>query len=246
MNISSRLLLVPVFFALVAPALAHERENTAAQPHLEPVKGIPLAVSFSSSWESRYYLEDSILSNMLEMQWHSLSLGFWYGNSPEQRYDELHTTLLYHHEFSSGIEAYLGYNHVRFPHGDGHHDHEIHSGFSYAGLPYELEVALDAYHSFEADGFFSELSVGREWELTEELSTSLTAIFGVNQGYVADGHDGANHVALSWGLAYSLSESLSLVGHGTYNWGMDRKAGAPDDAALKDFFHAGIGLEWSF
>ena len=247
-----RLLCLPILFVLFTPALAHERENTALQPHLQSEEP-SLSVLYSATWESRYYLEGrdsldgaSILSQTLELEWESLVFGVWYGNATGQRYDELHTSLLYHHDFGNSLEGYLGYNHVRFPHGDGHHDHEIHTGISYAGLPQDIELALDAYHSFEADGFFAELSAGREWELTEELSTSLTAMFGVNQGYVSDGHDGANHIAASWGLAYSLSEALSIVGHATYNWGIDRKAGAPDDAALKDFFHAGVGLELSF
>ena len=244
---------LPILLSFSAISFAHERETTVTQPHLQTSEEDVLSVNYSASWESRYYLEgrdvldgDSIVSQTLELQWQSLALAVWYGNSTEQHYDELHTALILHHEFGSDIEGYLGYNHVRFPHGDGHHDHEIHTGLSCAGLPCDLEVALDAYHSFEADGFFAELSANREWELSEKLSTSLTAMFGVNQGYVADGHDGANHLGLSWGLSYTLSESLAIVGHTTYNWGIDRKAGAPDDDLLKDFFHAGIGLELEF
>ena len=245
----------PLLVALsLLPSLAigHERENVAYSVHPAPTADA-LSVTFSSFWESRYYLEgrdvldgDSILSNTLEFQWDSFSAGIWYGNSTEQHYDELHATLLYHHSFGETLEAYLGYNHVRFPHDDGHHDHEIHTGLSWSGCPMGIEWAVDAYHSMEAGGFFVESSGSYGWELSDKLSASLTGIFGMNQGYVADGHDGANHIAASIGLSYALTDSLTIGAHGTYSWGIDRKAGAADDASLKDFFHAGIGLELSF
>ena len=236
---------------LITPTLAHEREHGAVSVHALDEEH--LSASFATAWESRYYVEgrdaldgDSILAQTMELRWQAMSFGVWYGNSSEQHYDELHTALLYHFELASDFEAYFGYNHVRFPHGDGHHDHEIHSGISWNGLPHEVELALDAYHSFGADGFFAEASASRAWELTDSLSADVTAILGMNQGYVADGHDGANHTALSLGLTYVLSESWTLNAHGTYSWAIDRKAGAADGASLKDFFHAGVGVEWSF
>lgn len=68
----------------------------------------------------------------------------------------------------------------------------------------------------------------------------------MNQGYVADGHDGANHLAPQIGLSYALTESVTLHGHATYNWAIDRDANAAEDDALKDFFHAGLKIEWTF
>lgn len=233
-------------------SLAHERENQSISVHPEETHA-QLAAVFSSTWESRYYLEgrdildgNSILTQTLELQWQSLVAGVWYGNSAEQHYDELQLSIAWHQSMGENVEGYIGYTQIRFPHGDGHHDHEIHGGLSYTGCPLGIEYAIDAYHSFAANGFFAEASASREWELTEKLSTSLAAIIGMNQGYVADGHDGANHVAASLGLSYALTDSLTLGAHGTYSWGIDRKAGAADDASLKDFLHAGIGVECSF
>lgn len=209
------------------------------------------AGAFVTSWESRYFSEgrdnldgDSLWVNHIEYQWQTFAAGLWYGTSPDQSYDELQLSLAWHRKFGN-IESYMGYTHVRLPSED-EHDHEVGAGIAYTGLPYDIEVALDAYHSFEADGFFAELSASREWNLTGALTTSLTAILGCNQGYVADGHDGANHVAASWGISHALSESLTIGGHATYSWAIDRDAGAAGDATLKDLFHVGIGLEWSF
>jgi len=78
------------------------------------------------------------------------------------------------------------------------------------------------------------------------VMASLSALFGANQGYVADGHDGANHVAAQLGLSYALTESLTLRGHATYSWGIHRDVSFAGDDALKDFFHAGLGVEWAF
>lgn len=173
-----------------------------------------------------------------------MALGVWYGNSPDQSYDELQLSAALRQSFGA-FDTYVGYTHYQFPF-DSSHDHELGLGFACPELALDLELALDAYYSLEADGFFVEVAASREWQLTEAWETDLSMIFGINQGYVADGHDGANHMAASWGLSYALSESLKLAGHATYSLAIDRKAGAADDASLKDFFHAGIGLEWSF
>jgi hypothetical protein len=72
-------------------------------------------------------------------------------------------------------------------------------------------------------------------------------VFGVNRGYVTDGHDGANHVALQLGAAYLLTEKISMDVHAGYNFAVDRdEAKYAGDALLVDFFHAGISLIYDF
>ena len=238
-----------VLFVLPAVVLGHERENTAIPPHQEDCHH---SVAVATGWESRYFSEgrdaldgDALWMTSIDYMWESLSFGVWYGSSPEQSYDELQLGVAWHQSLSDDLDFYAGYTRYELP-SDDEEDNEVGIGFAYTGLPQDIELALDAYHSFEADGFFVELSASREWELSDKLTASFTGIFGVNQGYVADGHDGANHIAASVGLSYALTESLTIGAHGTYSWGIDRKAGAADDASLKDFFHAGVGVEWSF
>ena len=237
--------------ALLVPAsaFAHERENSAISPHLEDCHH---SVTVATSWESRYFSEgrdaldgDALWTTSIDYAWESLSFGAWYGSSPEQSYDELQLGVAWHHSLSDELDAYVSYTRYELP-SDDEEDNEVGLGLAWTGCPLGIEWAVDAYHSFEAGGFFVEAAATREWELTEKLTASTSAIFGVNQGYVVDGHDGANHIAATVGFSYALTESLSLGTHATYSWGIDRKAGAPDDASLKDFFHYGVGLELSF
>ena len=238
-------------FILLISLLAdgHERENFAVSPHQDDCHH---SFALSAGWESRYFVEgrdtlnrDSIRVYSAEYLWESLTAGVWYGDSPDQPYDELQLALAWHHNLTEDLEAYISYTHLRFPK-DGTHDHDLGLGFAYTGGPWGIEYALDAYYSTRVEGSFAELSASREFELSDKLTSSATLIFGMNQGYVADGHDGANHIAASLGLSYALTESLSLATHATYSWAIDRKVGAADDATLRDFFHAGIGLEWAF
>jgi hypothetical protein len=48
------------------------------------------------------------------------------------------------------------------------------------------------------------------------------------------------------GLEYALSESISVTAHTTYSWALGREAALPGDGQLIDFFHGGVGFEWSF
>ncbi len=238
-------------FALFVPAMSfgHERENSVISPHFEECHH---SVSVATGWESRYFSEgrdaldgDALWVSSIDYSWESFSAGVWYGSSPDVSYDELQLGVAWHHSFSDDLEGYVSYTHYELP-SDDEDDDEIGFGFAYTGCPLDIEFALDAYHSFEAEGFFVEATASREWELTEKLSANTALIFGINQGYVADGHDGANHIAASVGLSYALTESLSISVHGTYSRGIDKDSAAPDDDLLKDFVHTGVGLEWSF
>ncbi len=233
----------------VAGASAHERDAQALTIHHRETEGFQGMLR--TDWQSRYASEgrdnlagDSLWGKSVELSWQSWSWGAWHGESPDQDYDELQLSAAWHKEFDAW-EFYGGYTHLRFPH-DGSHDHELGIGLIHKGCPWGIEHALDVYHSIEAGGYFAEATATRAWELGEKSSIELAAVFGVNQGYIADGHDGANHLALQAGWSYALTESLSVSSHAAYSWGIGRKAAAAGDDALEDFFHAGLGLEWIF
>jgi hypothetical protein len=202
--------------------------------------------------ESRYASEgrdvldgDSLATGTFEAAWNAVSLGMWYGKSPEQSYDELQLSTALSWE-GGDLAWYFAYTHLRFP-DDGAHDHEIGAGVSWSGLPWELALALDAYYSFDAEGSFIETSLRREFDVSDRLKLSPGIVFGINQGYVAEGHDGANHIELRLGGEYALTQSLAVTAHTSYNFGIDRDVTAhADDELLRDFFHAALGLRWDF
>ena len=87
---------------------------------------------------------------------------------------------------------------------------------------------------------------GKEFSPSEEFQLSASGIFGWNDGYVSDGHDGLNFFALRAGAERELTKSFSFVVHGTQSWAIDSNPSLSGDLQLKDFFHFGLGLEWSF
>ena len=231
-------------------ALAHEPEIN--QPFDRPHAHETIEGHAHIGWESRYFSEgrdaldgDSIFATSFELGWKHFSGGIWYGYSPDQRYDELQASLAFTQCIGENFEYYLAYTHLQFPFEDAH-DNELGVGFTISGLPCDIELSTDITYSFEEDGYFGEIAAGREFEISEPLTLNLSGIFGVNQGYVSDGHDGANHIALRLGMEYALNDCVSLVAHTAYSWALDTDSSAPGDEQLIDFFHGGIGLEWSF
>lgn len=204
-----------------------------------------------AGWDTHYFSEgrdaldgDSLAMAGFEFGWKHLFGGVWYGSSPQQRYDEMQLSLGLVQEVGD-FEFYAAYTHFLFPFEDTHDD-EIGAGITWAGLPCEFELALDAYYSFDAEGTFIELALAREFAITERLALFGSCVFGMNQGYVSDGHDGANHIALQAGISYAVCENILLTSHGTYSWALDRDPTAPGDGLLRDFFHYGFGVEYSF
>jgi hypothetical protein len=205
-----------------------------------------------ADYESRYALEgrdaldgDSLVSTTFEVGWNALSAGVWYGKSPDQSYDELQLSTALSWDWKD-LEGYVAYTHLRFPQ-DGGHDHEIGAGVSWSGLPGEVELGVEAYYSFDADGTFIVTSLSREFELSDRLQLTPAIVFGVNQGYVTDGHDGANHIELRLGGTYALTDALALTAHLSYNLAIDRDASRfSGDELLRDFLHVGVGLAYEF
>lgn len=236
-------------FGSVLTAYAHEPE--VQLPFDWPHAHEPLEGHAHLGWESRYFSEGrdsldgaSLFFGSLEMGWKHLAGGVWYGCSPDQRYNELQLTLALTGSIGD-FEVYGGYTHLRFP-SDGSHDNEIGAGFAWQGLPMDVEVSADFYYSFDAEGCFTEISVGREFSITDSLALNFSVPFGINQGFVTDGHEGANNIALRLELEFALSDSISVTAHATYSWALGRDATFPGDDQLIDFFHGGVGLQWSF
>lgn len=238
-----------IYFAFTLPTFAHD--SAAQLPFDRPHAHEVIESHVHLGWESKYFSEgrdaldgDSLFVSSLEMGWKHLSAGVWYGNSQDQRYDELQMSLALNQCFGD-FEVYAGYTHFRFPFDDSH-DHEIGTGVVWSGLPMEIELSADLYYSFEAEGYFAEISAGREFSITDSLTLNLSTPFGINQGYVSDGHDGANNIALRLGMEYAISESIAFTAHTTYSWSLGREAALPGDAQLVDFFHWGVGFQCSF
>ena len=240
-----------ILLCFLGVSIAHAHDAEVQLPFERPHAHESTVGHIHVGWESRYASEgrdsldgDSLWTSSVEFGWQHLSGGIWYGNSPDQNYDELQISVALT-ESMGDFELYAEYTHLRFP-PDGTEDNEIGAGVAWSGLPGKIEVAADAYHSFDAEGWFAEISATREFEITNRMNIGLSGIFAINQGYVPDGHDGANHLALRFGAEHEVTDALSISAHTAYSWALNRDPIFAGDSLLIDFFHGGVGLQWSF
>jgi hypothetical protein len=210
-----------------------------------------IEVHLHAGWETRYVSEgrdnldgDSLFSLAVEFGGEYIYGGVWFGFSPDQEYDEL--------QFSLGLkktlgdfEGYVGWTHLRNPF-ENVHDNEIGAGVSYSALPWDLKISLDTYYSLNAEGSFWEISLAREFSISEDFTLSAMLIYGVNQGYISDGHTGGNHVACRFEAGYVICENLTFNAHLDFSAAINRDSAMEGDELLRDIIHAGIALEWSF
>lgn len=241
---------VLVIYCLTYATIGLAHEAKAQLPFEHPHAHDAVKAHAHLGWESKYFSEgrdtldgDSLFTSSFELGWKHLTGGIWYGNSPDQAYDESQFSLALSQSIQD-IEFYLGYTHLRFPFDDSR-DNEIGAGISWSGLPIDIELAADTYYSLDADGYFVEISAAKEFSISNRLAFDLSGQLGINQGLVSDGHDGANHFALRLGLTYGISKSMSITAHSTYSWALNVDPTLPGDEQLIDFFHGGVGLQWS-
>ncbi len=234
-----------ILLALVAAASADGRADGETAPD---------AVEFglSATWDNRYVTEgrdnldgDALIGAAAEATFKGLACGVWYGASPSADYRELNLGVTYTVAWK-GVEAYASLTHLRFL-SDDDHDTECGAGVSYAGLPAGLTAGIDGYHSFAADGAFFETFLGGDYAVCEWLTLAPAAVLGWNAGYIADGHDGANHFALSLEASTPLTGNVDLVLRLAYSWALDAEPERyPGDEGLKDFASVGVAVRAAF
>jgi hypothetical protein len=211
-----------------------------------------LEANLSAGYESRYVSEgrdnlggDSLLGTTLEVGYQGFTAGFWYANSPEADYEETNSWLQYNHALGD-FEISVAYTHLRFL-SDDDYDNELGLGVEYGALPWNLSVSALGYYSFDAEGSFFELGLNGEYEIKPWLTLSPYLLFGLNSGYITDGHDGANNLELGLAGEIPLGKNWSLVGHVSYNFEINSDpAKYAGDESLNNFFHGGVALMFSF
>lgn len=208
--------------------------------------------SIEGAWDNRYFSEgrdqldgDGIWHSNLEWSNGPLGAGMWYGKSTGRSpYEELQLSVAVTQQVGI-LDVYAGYTQLQFP-VTHTHDDEFGAGVEWHDGPLGIDLALDAYDTLDAGGWFAEATATRKWQLSETLTLDVAAILGMNQGYVADGHDGANHAALQLGLSMPLGSSTLLRIHGTSSWAIDRDPNLPGDLALRNLAHVGVSLQRHF
>lgn len=204
-----------------------------------------------TGWESRYFLEgrdelhgDSLWMSSIALDWNHISTGVTYGRSPDQEYDEINFELGIHKSVGDFVFS-AGYTLSTYPYETGS-DNDVSIGIEWLGLPMEMELAAVVVYSIEQDGYFAEIEICRAVHVTDKLGLEFVGMFGMNQGYVHHGHNGANHVAARVVAEYELTHSWAIISHLTYSWGLGKDSHHNGDEHLIDFFHYGLGVQLSF
>lgn len=237
---------------LAAHADTGHQENTSGPRSFDLLGSDGWSGHVHLDWHSRYVTEgrdnldgDPIQAATVEVGWNNFTLGGWWGDSPEAGYEETNLSLGWSHT-QGDWEYYLSYTWKTFPK-DGEYDHEPGAGVAWSGLPWDMSLALDAWHSFDATGTFFELSLNKEIELGGKFSLETTLSLGYNAGYIEDGHHGWNHLGLSLTGHWHFNEAWSV--HASAAWCQELQRDVtwhPGDLGLGSFGYVGIGVEWAF
>lgn len=205
-----------------------------------------------TNWESHYVTEGrdnldtkSLQSTIIEAKFGSLGILIWNGWGYDSEYDELNIIPYLSYD-KNDISIYLSYNRKQF-FVTSESDNEIGSGISWHGVPHDIFLGFDWYYSFDATGSFFEFSTGSEFEPVDKLGLETLFIFGINDNYISDGHDGANHFSFQLNGEYSLTNNINMLGYIRYNAAIDSDPMAyTGDNLLRNFFWGGIGISVSF
>ena len=237
---------------MIPQGLQAEAETLSA---LENARGSDKgpALTGSFNWESRYvaegrdYLEgDGLLSLSTETAWKDFGFTTWYGAGIDNGYGEWNLSPTYQHTLGN-TSITLAYHHLFFTQED-EDSSEIGFTLSQSGLPLGLNVEFNGYRSLKTQGYFSNLSTHREWQVTENLSIYPGAEIGFHSDYIQQAHNGANHTSAFLVLEWEFRESCTLTSYAAYNWSMGKQNqfSRPGDAFLGNFFWSGMGLQLTF
>jgi hypothetical protein len=226
------------------------RHGMSAHPgHVEDkTDGKLWEFSLTTAWDSRYVLEgrdmldgDGLVGTAAAATYDDITVELWYALGPAADYIEFNALAAYVLHLGD-FDLHAGYNHLQFV-SDEIDDNEVSVGLAYTGLPFNLAADVDWYHSFEADGSFVELVVGTEYELGDTVVLAPAALLGMNAGYIADGHNGLNNVALQLEATAPIGDYLELGAYGAYTWAIDEDTSRYEgDELLQDFFYGGVSL----
>lgn len=209
------------------------------------------SAELSGGWDSLYVSEgrdnlegDGLVGMQFTAEANGLELGGWYGSSPDTDYDEWNLVAAYGMD-AGDFNLYASYTFLSFL-TDNEDDHEVGAGIAYGGLPGGVTPAVDWYYSFESEGSFFEVSLSTELVAVDRVVIEPYAVVGVNQGYVAGGHNGANHIAGGLVVTLEVADGIELSGTIAHTWKIDADPERyQDDGSLVDSLYGGIALTFS-
>lgn len=213
--------------------------------------GFPLELGFFAIWESHYVSEgrdnldgDSLASAEATIGYSGFELGAWAAESPDRNYTECNYWLGYSYEWRE-FTLSVSYTFLDFVTDDT--DDEEYSVQVTWALPQDFELILSGYYSVESAGAFYEVGLSKSFELTDSFTLSPFGTLGYNSDYIAEGHNGWNHLTLGLETVIEFDGHFSLSGFLAGNLEINSDEDRyPDDEPLKDFLYIGLNLSYSY
>lgn len=171
----------------------------------------------------------------------------WFAKGISADYSEVNFNVNYGIYAFDKLEVFVGYGYLKSYEDDiGATDHEVYIDLSYDHSN-DIQILASIYHSFDADGLFSEITFIKSYKFNDTLLVDLSSSFGFNSGYIADGHNGLNYGQLRMQLSYILQNKIELLAYTSYSLAInkddERFAG---DESLSNLLWGGAGLSYRF
>jgi hypothetical protein len=210
---------------------------------------------FDLGWDSSYISEGrnnldqgGIYWATAAVQRNNFNLYATVGRGDSQHYTEWNVGVEYAFNLTDNLGGSVGYQRLEFYGDERAHDNELFGILEYAAVDW-LVPSVSYTYSTEAAGYFVEVSIHSNWELTPNFSVSPYITQGFDFQYVSEEHDGANHFQLGIEAEYQLPNQWVLSGHVSHSIAQEDiklEARNNNTTASLDETYAGIHLSWSF
>ena len=210
---------------------------------------------FDLGWDSQYISEGrnnldkgGIYWATASVQKNNLNAYVTVGRGDSQHYIEYNFGLEYGFELSENLSGSVGYQRLEFYGDERAHDNELFSSLEYSKYDW-LVPSVSYTYSTEAAGYFVEVSLHSNWQLTESFSVTPYVTQGFDFQYVTEEHDGANHFQFGVEAEYQLPNQWVLSGHISHSIAQEDiklEARENGNSSGLDETYAGMHLSWSF
>lgn len=220
------------------------------RPFIDKSYALRLDTNITSSYitEGRDNLSNNGLAAVsTELSHNNFSIMPWLAKGIGTDYSELNLNMSYSSMLADNLELVSGYTYLYANEDqDSANDHEISIELIYT-INEQLQLISSNYYSVDAKGTFLDFSINKQLPLSDALSLEFKASVGFNAGYIAQGHNGINHVQLTSQISYQLIEPLQVFAHSNYSVAINKDAvNYSDDQLLTDAFWAGIGVSYTY
>ncbi len=198
--------------------------------------------------EGRNNLSGSGLYSMsTEVNYGNFSLIPWFAKGISSDYSEVNLNVNYGVYSTDKLEVFVGYGYLKSNTADvSATDHEVNIDFSY-DYSNDKQLLASIYHSFDADGLFSEITFIKSYKFYDALLVDLSSSLGFNSGYISDGHNGLNYVQLRAHTSYVLQNKIELHAYTSYSLAInDDSQRFAGDESLSNMLSGGAGLSYRF